>query len=278
MKTFGARLHAAMRDRGALCAGIDPHPSLLAAWGLGDDVAGLERFAGTCVEAWGSRLAVLKPQSAFFERMGSGGIAVLERLIADARSAGALVLLDAKRGDLGSTMKGYADAYLEQSSPLAVDAITVNPYLGFESLRPMLDAAAENAAGVFVVALTSNPEGAQFQHAATAHGTVAGEVLAAVRAENEGAVPLGSVGAVVGANLARLDEDVDVNGPLLAPGYGVQGGSAETMRRLFGSTYPNVLASTSRGLLTSGPTVKGLREAAARSLAALNVDPSQNCR
>jgi len=264
-ETFGARMHAAMRLRGQLCVGIDPHRSLLLDWGLGDDVAGLERFCRTCVEALAGQVAVLKPQSAFFERMGSRGIAVLETVIAEARSAGALVLLDAKRGDMGSTMAGYADAYLRQSSPLAVDAVTVNPYLGFESLRPMFDAAVANHAGVFVLALTSNPEGEQFQRAAVpGGGTVARAVLAAVRAENGEASPLGSVGAVVGATLPSLDEDVSVNGPLLAPGYGVQGGSADHLRRLFGAAYADVLPSTSRGVLQAGPTVRGLRDAAAR--------------
>jgi len=266
METFGERLHAAMRTRGALCVGIDPHASLLDAWGLDDDPAGLERFAMTCVEAFAGDFAVLKPQSAFFERMGSAGIAVLETLVVEARSAGALVLLDAKRGDMGSTMQGYAEAYLEESSPLAVDAITVNPYLGFESLRPMLDAAEASGRGVFVVALTSNPEGPQFQRAAAQGGTVAGAVLAAVRAENAGASPLGSVGAVVGATLPTLDEDVDTGGPLLAPGYGVQGGSAEHIRRLFGDAFDRVLPSTSRGVLQAGPSLTGLREAAARCL------------
>ncbi len=266
MQTFGARLHAAMSRRGQLCVGIDPHPSLLLRWGLSDDVTGLERFSRTCVEALAGQVAVLKPQSAFFERMGPRGIAVLETVIAEARSAGALVLLDVKRGDLGSTMEGYADAYLRGSAALAVDAVTVNPYLGFESLRPMLAAAETNHAGVFVLALTSNPEGAQFQRAAVPGGTVAGAVLAAVRAENAGATPLGSVGAVVGATLSTLDEDVAVNGPLLAPGYGVQGGSAADLRRLFGASYGEVLPATSRGVLQAGPTIAGLRASAARCL------------
>lgn len=264
MTSFGARLYDATRRRGQLCVGIDPHASLLTAWGLTDDIAGLERFAAICVEAFAGEIAVLKPQSAFFERMGSQGIRVLEQLIVDSRSAGSLVVLDAKRGDMGSTMQGYADAYLGPSAPLAVDAITVNPYLGFESLRPMLDAAAATGAGVFVLALTSNPEGPQFQTAVTSSGgTVAGDVLSAVRAENAGASPLGSVGVVVGATLPTLAEDIDVGGPVLAPGYGVQGGSASHLRALFGSSYDRVLPSTSRGVLRAGPTVAGLRAAAA---------------
>ncbi|MEJ7629111.1 MAG: orotidine-5'-phosphate decarboxylase [Nocardioidaceae bacterium] len=266
METFGARLHASMRSRGALCVGIDPHASLLADWGLDDNPDGLERFCLTCVDALAGQVAVLKPQSAFFERMGSAGIAVLERVVSEARQAGALVLLDVKRGDMGSTMQGYAEAYLEESSPLAVDAITVNPYLGFESLRPALDAAKAHGTGVFVLALTSNPDGPRFQRAATDHGSVAGAVLAAVRAENAAATRLGSVGAVVGATLPTLDEDVDTGGPLLAPGYGVQGGSAGHLRELFGDAFDRVLPSTSRGVLQAGPTVAALRRAARRCL------------
>ena len=265
MDPFGARLHQAMQDRGRLCVGIDPHAGLLRAWGLNDDPAGLERFARTCAEVIAPEVAVVKPQSAFFERMGSAGIAVLERFVVDARAVGALVLLDAKRGDMDSTMQGYAEAYLDQSAPMAVDAITVNPYLGFESLRPMLDTARLNAVGVFVLALTSNPEAPQFQRARTARGgTVAGEVLAAVRAENADAAPLGSVGAVVGATLTALDEDVAIGGPILSPGYGVQGGSAEHLKRLFGSQFAQVLPSTSRGVLRAGPDADALRSAARR--------------
>src|SRR6188472_2454762 len=141
MTTFGARVHAAMRARGPLCAGIDPHAGLLHEWGLDDDVSGLERFALTAAEQLAPRVAVVKPQSAFYERFGSRGIVVLERVIALCREAGAQVLLDVKRGDIGSTNGAYADAYLDPASPLAVDAITASPYLGFGSLQPMVDTA-----------------------------------------------------------------------------------------------------------------------------------------
>ncbi|MGH3357859.1 MAG: orotidine-5'-phosphate decarboxylase, partial [Nocardioidaceae bacterium] len=164
-ETFGARLRTAMETRGRLCVGIDPHASLLSAWGLPDDPSGLETFAMTVVEALGDRVAVLKPQSAFFERHGSAGIAVLERVVRESRSAGALVLLDVKRGDIGSTAVAYADAYLHPDSPIACDAITVSPYLGFGSLEPFLDAADRYGTGVFVLGLTSNHEGPQVQHA-----------------------------------------------------------------------------------------------------------------
>ncbi|BFO19866.1 hypothetical protein SHKM778_62540 [Streptomyces sp. KM77-8] len=114
---FGARLRRAMDERGPLCVGIDPHASLLAEWGLNDDVTGLERFSRTVVEAVADRVAVLKPQSAFFERFGSRGVAVLERTVQEARAAGALVLMDAKRGDIGSTMAAYAESFLHQDAP-----------------------------------------------------------------------------------------------------------------------------------------------------------------
>ncbi|MCW2782484.1 MAG: pyrF, partial [Marmoricola sp.] len=177
--TFGARLRAAMDARGPLCAGIDPHAALLESWGLPDSVAGLERFALDAAEALAPVCAAIKPQSAFFERFGSRGIAVLEQVITICREAGAVVVLDVKRGDIGSTAQAYADAYLDQLSPIAADAITVTPYLGFGSLTPMFQTAKANDAGVFVLALTSNPEGPQVQHARTDAGlTVAGTMLA----------------------------------------------------------------------------------------------------
>jgi orotidine-5'-phosphate decarboxylase len=270
MTSFGARLHAAVHARGPLCAGIDPHTGLLHAWGLGDDLAGLERFALTAGEELAPRVAVVKPQSAFYERFGSRGIAVLERLVAVCRDAGALVLLDVKRGDIGSTSQAYADAYLDPASPMAVDAITASPYLGFGSLAPMVETARKHDAGMFVLALTSNPEGPEVQAARTSSGTssgtssrtVADTVLDRLRDLNRDADPLGSFGAVVGATIERGDHDLDINGPLLAPGYGAQGGTLDDLRRVFGPEVRHVLPSTSRELLATGPG--GLAEAADR--------------
>ena len=208
-QSFGVRLRAAMDDLGPLCAGIDPHPGLLAQWGLAETVQGVETFAMTCVEAYAGTVAVVKPQSAFFERFGSAGIAVLERTLAGLREAGTLSLLDVKRGDIGSTMTAYAQAYLSRDSPLRADAITVSPYLGFESLRPALDLAQENGRGLFVLALTSNPEGAQVQHAIRDGRTVAGSIVDGVTRANaihnaaRGVHVLGSVGMVVGATVGE---------------------------------------------------------------------------
>ncbi len=264
-ETFGARLHAALGRRGQLCAGIDPHASLLTDWGLPDDVAGLEKFALTVVEAVAPVVPVVKPQSAFYERFGSRGIAVLERVIAESRAAGALVLLDVKRGDIGSTSQAYADAYLDPASPLAADAITASPFLGFGSLDPMLDTARRHGAGVFVLALTSNKEGPEVQHATAPDGrSVGGAVLDRLRTLNQGADPLGSFGAVVGATIGETTESFAINGPLLAPGYGAQGGTVADLRRIFGTSSGQVLASTSRDLLRLGPDTRALREGARR--------------
>ncbi|MET8398078.1 orotidine-5'-phosphate decarboxylase [Streptomyces sp900116325] len=262
---FGARLRRAMDTRGPLCVGIDPHASLLTAWGLNDDIAGLERFTRMVVEALADRVAVLKPQSAFFERFGSRGIAVLEKAVEEARAAGALVLMDAKRGDIGSTMGAYAATYLDKGSPLFSDALTVSPYLGFGSLRPALDAAVLSGSGVFVLGLTSNPEGAEVQRAAAADGrSLAQLMLDHVAAENEGATPLGSVGAVIGATLGDAGVNLAVNGPLLAPGIGAQGATPADLPGVFGAAVGNVLPSVSRGVLRHGPDASGLREAADR--------------
>ncbi|MBC2879777.1 MULTISPECIES: orotidine-5'-phosphate decarboxylase [Streptomyces] len=269
LEPFGARLRRAMDERGPLCVGIDPHAALLSAWGLGDDIAGLERFARTTVEALADRVAVLKPQSAFFERFGSRGIAVLERAVADARAAGALVLMDAKRGDIGSTMAAYAETYLDPAAPLFSDAVTVSPYLGYGALRPALDLARSTGTGVFVLALTSNPEGAEVQHALRADGrSVAATMLDHLRAENADAAPMGSFGAVVGATLAgglaAAGVDPAIGGPLLAPGIGAQGATAADLPKVFGAAVRDVVPNVSRGVLRHGPDVAALRESAER--------------
>lgn len=265
MTTFGTRLADAIWDRGRFCVGIDPHPALLTDWGLDDDVAGLERFSLTVVEAVAPVVGVVKPQSAFYERFGSRGVAVLERVVAESREAGALVLLDVKRGDIGSTSQAYADAYLDPSSPLACDAITASPYLGFGSLGPMVEACRRHDAGLFVLALTSNPEGPEVQHSRTADGrTVAGIVLDHLRDLNADRQPMGSFGAVVGATIGDTEEDLDINGPLLVPGYGAQGGTVADLERIFGPAARHVLPSSSREVLQAGPNVTALRDAARR--------------
>ena len=269
MTGFGDRLAAAMDAHGPLCVGIDPHPGLLAAWGLADDPAGLRTFALTVVEALAGRVAALKPQSAFFERHGSAGVAVLEEVVAGARGSGTELVLDAKRGDIGSTMAGYADAYLRDGSPLAADALTVSPYLGPGSLAPALAAATSGDRGLFVLCLTSNPEGAAVQHATGPSGESVAAGVARWAAEHNatsGEV-LGPVGLVVGATVGAAPTALGIDlaavrGPLLAPGVGAQGAGAAELRAVFGAARRAVLASTSRAVLGAGPDVAGLRRAA----------------
>jgi len=278
-ESFGARLRLVMDQLGPLCAGIDPHPGLLAHWGLNETVQGLETFAMTCVEAFAGTVAVVKPQSAFFERFGSAGIAVLERTLTGLREAGTLSLLDVKRGDIGSTMTAYAHAYLSQDSPLRANAITVSPFLGFESLRPALDLAHENGRGLFVLTLTSNPEGAQVQHATRDGRAVAASIVDGVTSQNTAACRagvLGSVGMVVGATVGdavrRLGLDlVAANAPLLAPGVGAQGATADDLRTVFGAALDNVLAASSREILGAGPDGAALKAAAQHTAQQLSV-------
>ena len=274
---FGARLRAAMDAHGPFCAGLDPHRGLVEQWGLAYSLAGLERFALTCVEAYAGHVAVVKPQSAFFEVFGSGGIRVLERVLGDLRKAGTLTLLDVKRGDIGSTMHAYADAYLGKDSDLRADAVTVSPFLGYASLRPALDLAEETGAGVFVLALTSNPEGYEVQHAVRDARSVAASVVDGVAADNSAAAgrgELGSVGLVIGATVGDAVSDLGIdlvaaNTPVLAPGLGAQGGTVEALRRTFGDALPQVLASSSREVLGAGPDVAALRAAATGTAARL---------
>jgi orotidine-5'-phosphate decarboxylase len=262
-----------MADRGPLCVGIDPHPGLLQAWGLDDDAGGLERFSLTVLEAVGELAAAVKPQVALFERHGSRGMAALEKVLAEAAAAGVLTIADAKRGDIGSTMAAYAEAWLADGSPLVADAVTLSPYLGYESLRPALDLAEQTGRGVFVLALTSNPEGASVQHVG-GEDSVARRIVTAASADNAAARDsgvLGSVGLVIGATVgdapARLGLDLaGLNGPVLAPGLGAQGATGADLRRSFGPAFGQVLGTSSRDILQAGPDPAALRGAVARTL------------
>jgi orotidine-5'-phosphate decarboxylase len=261
VRGFGDRLAAATSQRGPLCLGIDPHTELLRAWGLGADTDGLARFSDLCVAAF-EGFAIVKPQVAFFEAYGAAGFAVLERTMAALRDAGVLVLADAKRGDIGSTMAAYADAWAGDS-PLAADAVTASPYLGFGSLQPLLDTALANDRGVFVLAATSNPEGASVQRATTDGRTVAQSIVDAAAALNP-AGQNGSIGVVVGATLTDPPDLSALNGPVLVPGVGAQGGRPEALAGLGGARPGLLLPAVSREVLRAGPDVAALRGAAER--------------
>jgi orotidine-5'-phosphate decarboxylase len=261
---FGARLAEAVAAHGTLCAGIDPHPGLLAAWDLTDDADGLESFAAACVEAFAGHVGVVKPQSAFFERHGSAGIAVLEQLLDAFAETSTQVLLDIKRGDIDSTMDAYADAYLAEKAPLGADAVTLSPYLGFDSLAPGLAAAATAGRGVFVLARTSNPEGGEVQLATADGRTVAQQIVDAAAELNAGAEPLGDVGIVVGATHDHGLDLSRLNGPVLAPGLGAQGAGPTDLARRFTGLDGVVLGAASRSVLAAGPEPVALRAAALR--------------
>jgi len=268
---FGAKVAAAVALTGPLCAGVDPSAELLADWGLSDDGAGLRQFGLRCVEAFAGVVPVIKPQVAFFERCGSAGLAALESLLEEARSAGLLVIADAKRGDIGSTMEAYARAWLDPHSPLRADAVTATPYLGLGALQPMIDLAGSTGRGVLVVCRSSNPEGRSLQEARTDGGrgpTVEDMLLSGIAELNRGGpVPPGTVGAVVGATLGPSEFRLaGLGGVILAPGVGAQGGTAVGVGALFGECPPgSVLASSSRSLLTRGPEVSALSEAAMKA-------------
>ncbi|HEV2993495.1 MAG TPA: orotidine-5'-phosphate decarboxylase [Acidimicrobiia bacterium] len=266
---FGDRVAAAVRATGPLCAGIDPSPGLLRDWDLTDDARGLRAFGATCVEAFAGEVGVVKPQVAFFERHGAAGLAELERLVADAKQAGLVVINDAKRGDIDTTAQAYADAWLGDASPLAGDAVTAHPYLGLGALGPLVRLAAGNGRGVIVVVRSSNPEGRGLQQAVTAGGdSVEDSLLRGIAALNGSAgVPAGTVGAVIGATLPRSEFPLaQLRGVILAPGLGAQGaGPADVAERFAGCAPGSVLPSSSRGLLRHGPDPDTLRSHA-RSL------------
>lgn len=264
-ESFGARLRAAMDRFGPLCVGIDPHAALLDQWGLAQDADGLRSFGLAVVDAAAGRAAVVKPQVAFFERFGSRGYAALEDIMAAARDAGLIVLADAKRGDIGSTMAGYAAAWLEAGSPLEADAVTISPYLGPESLRETLTTAVRADKGVFVLAATSNPEAAALQTARTVdvaggdEQTVAARVTRDVTWVNRSAAfegSLGPVGVVIGATVDRAEvgigDEILAGTPILAPGFGAQGATEADLPARFGPVATNVLASESRSILSMG--------------------------
>lgn len=273
VRPFLERLVAAVGATGPLCAGIDPSPQLLAQWGLPDTAEGLHTMSRHCLEAFTGVVPVVKAQVAFFERHGSAGLAVLESVVGEATSAGLLVIADAKRSDIASTVEAYAEAWLAPSSALGVDAVTAVPYFGLPALEPMIAMAAASGRAVVVVARSSNPEGALVQEARTAAGTgVAEELLRQIAERNaaecrQAGAEAGPVGAVVGATMAPPGFPMaDLGGVVLAPGVGAQGAGPADVARLFAGCRPGtVLPNVSRSVLAAGPDPAALRSAARRA-------------
>ncbi|MFV8380245.1 orotidine-5'-phosphate decarboxylase [Corynebacterium hindlerae] len=266
METFGSKLLAATAERGRLCVGIDPHPSLLTAWNLPVSVEGVAEFSRICVAAFGDTVAVVKPQVAFYEAYGAKGFAILEETIGALKEKGTLVLADAKRGDIGSTMAAYAMAWLHPESALVCDAVTVSPYLGVGALQPAFELANQHGKGVYVLAATSNPEGQSVQgNRSDAGVTLAQQVVDEVAALNRTTAPSGApgnFGVVVGATLSQAPDLSRLNGSVLMPGVGAQGGSAADVARLAAGVEHLAIPNISRAVLQAGPDVADLRHAA----------------
>ena len=253
MPKYLEKLESATTEYGALCLGIDPSEQTLVDWGLPDSPYGLREFAFALIEAAEGRVGILKPQVAFFERFGGAGLSALEEVLEAARDAGLVVIADAKRGDVGSTMLGYAQAFFGDDSPLRADALTVSPYLGPTSLTETLSYAEDVGAGLFLLAATSNPEAKQLQTAKIGAGTVAAKVV-------EQARKLGpSCGVVIGATQDLrdfgLDEVLasDIGIPILAPGFGHQGASLSDLGSIFGESAKRVICNVSRAATDGGP-------------------------
>lgn len=264
---FAARFATARAVYGPLVFGLDPSAALLETWGLGDSPDGLDRFADVMLDAVRGTVGLIKPQSAFFERHGWRGIRTLQRLTAAARAAELLVILDVKRGDVGTTNDAYAEAYLGKGAPLAADAITVHPYLGLAAMDAYVSRAHESGSCLLVVTRSSNPEGRAIQAAEAVGGhSVEQDLLNGIRAVNARLAPgeIGPVGAVVGPTYMEPELDLAAaNCLFLAPGVGAQGATAADVARVFASCPDRVMPSASRSLLSAGPDVSRLRGAAA---------------
>jgi orotidine-5'-phosphate decarboxylase len=200
-------------------------------------------------------VAVVKPQVAFFEELGPPGMAALAEVIDYARRQGLMVIVDAKRNDIGSTAQAYASAYFGPTAAWPSDALTVSPYLGDDSLSPFVSAATENGGGVFVLVKTSNPGGTQFQDLETGgkplyeHVAAYVEQLAATTADASG---YGNVGAVVGATYPEQLAELRRLMPhawLLIPGYGSQGGTAADVAAGFDASGLGAIVNNSRGII-----------------------------
>jgi orotidine-5'-phosphate decarboxylase len=267
-ESFAARF-AAVRDRfGPLVFGADPHAAVLARWNLPDDAEGLERFTDIVLAAASGAVGLVKPQSAFYERHGWRGVRTLTRLVETAREQGLLVIMDVKRGDVGSTNDAYAQAYLGDGAPLRADALTVHPYLGLAAMDAFATRAHESGACLLVVTRSSNPEGREVQTARTSHGTtVEQQLLDEIRARNAALAPgrIGPVGAVIAPSPTLPPLDLAAaNALFLAPGVGAQGATPADIAATFADCPDRVMPSVSRSLLAAGPDPAALRDAAAR--------------
>ena len=261
--SFAARFEATRSAWGPLVWGLDPSAAILESWGVDDTPDGLDRFADIAIEAAAGTVGLVKLQTAFYERHGWRGFRTLQRLAAEARSAGLLVIIDAKRGDVGSTIDAYAEAFLGRDSPFAADALTVHPYLGLAAMGAFVNRARDAGSCLLVVVRSSNPEGRAIQSAIGESGmTVDAELLAGIAELNARLAPseVGPIGAVVGPAVIRPTLDLaSMGGLFLAPGVGAQGATPAAVAATFQSCPDRVMPSASRSLLMDGPDIGHLR-------------------
>ena len=249
---FADRLIAATRQYGPLCVGIDPHAGRIPDLFGGDTPDGIAAWGKAIVAAAQGRVSIVKPQAGLFERHGWQGMRALADVCAAAQEAGLLVLMDAKRGDIGSTAEGYAGAYLRADAPFACDALTVNPYMGLDTLEPHVKAAEASGKGVIVLARTSNPGSADYQardlEGAPLYARVV-ESLAPMIERLKGTSGWSGLMLVTGATgpeEAKHLRALAPNALFLVPGYGAQGaGAAEAMAGFVGGEGGCVNASRS---------------------------------
>lgn len=232
MTDFAARLINGTRKFGPLCVGIDPHPGLIPDILGGDTPEGVWKWSQAIIEAAAGKVAVVKPQVSLFERHGPEGMAALQAAAKAARAAGLIVLMDAKRGDIGSTAEGYAQAYLSPGAPFEGDALTVNPYMGLDTLEPYAKLAKTHGKGVIVLVRTSNPGAADFQSRIMGGAPLYVRVAEALGPLTERLMsPCGwsSLMMVIGATAPEEARAVRALAPralFLVPGYGAQGAAA----------------------------------------------------
>jgi orotidine-5'-phosphate decarboxylase len=272
---FATRFAAVRSAFGPLAWGLDPSGAMLDAWGVGDTPDGLDRFADIALRAAAETVGLVKLQAAFYERHGWRGFRTLQRLIVEGRSAGLLVIVDAKRGDVGTTNDAYAEAFLGADAPLGADALTVHPYLGLGAMGSFIARAHESGSCLLVVTRSSNPEGRAIQSANEPSGqSVETGLLRAIGERNRHLAPgeIGPIGAVVGPT--HIEPALDLratDGLYLAPGVGAQGATPTDVARVFAACPDRVIPSASRSLLSGGPDPSRLRDTVAALAAEFRV-------
>lgn len=254
---------------GPLCVGFDPSHKVLQAWNLSPDDKGLKDFCDILLTAVVGKVGIIKPQAAFFELYGVEGLQVLKELIENAQKQGLLVLVDTKRGDIGSTAEAYGQAWLGSNSPFKADAITVNPFLGFDALIPLIKIAEETETAVFMVVQSSNPEGEQIRNARIGDQTVSVHLAQRIYDYNSQSSSqyrhIGPIGAVIGATLGcEAKETIEQlkNSLFLVPGIGAQGGTITQLTQQFPQRlWQNIIPSISRSITEVGRNPVDLKNA-----------------